>query len=160
MLRNALRCDLVAALFIGPPRPQWRSHSDHTATTQRPHGDTQGLLGCRSRPAGAIQRATVPEFILVQASANPCKTLQSASICFKAPCKKMQYFAIECFEMLHFVSFTPVHLGPSEMETSVKVPLIANRGAQLSLFRSGRLRTDSPAVLIRIDASTQCEINR
>src|ERR1019366_2176932 len=122
MLRNALRCDLVAALFIGPSRPQWRSHSDHTATTHRRHSDhpgiPKGLLGCRSRPAGAIQRATVPEFILVQASANPCKTLQSASICFKAPCKKMQYFAIECFEMLHFASRTPVHLECRLRETT------------------------------------------
>jgi hypothetical protein len=54
-------------------------------------------------------KRTVAAPILLPASANHCKTLQSASICFKAPCKKMQYFAIECFEMLHFVSCTPVH---------------------------------------------------
>src|ERR1019366_10358910 len=85
----------------------------------RPKGDLGGAAG-----AYGMERATVPEFILVQASANPCKTLQSASICFKAPCKKMQYFAIECFEMLHFVSFTPVHLW---MTPPAKIRIAANQ---------------------------------
>src|ERR1035437_5231985 len=102
MLLNALRCDLVAVPFIRPLRPHCRPYS-------APHGGYTGPLGCRSRPVSAIQRAAVTAPTLIQASATPCKTLQSASICFNAPCKKMQYFATECFEMLHFVSFKLVH---------------------------------------------------
>ena len=130
-LRNALRCDLVAAPFIGPPRPQWQPHSDHTATTQ-------GYTGATRVPVKTGQRhpkRTVAALILLPASANHCKTLQSASICFKAPCKKMQYFTIECFKMLHFVSFTPVHrikahtCGTSECGSLLDAELMAQHPA-------------------------------
>src|SRR5450830_53527 len=103
--RNASKCSVLrpASSTIH------RASATTLPTTPRPHGDTPGILWCRSRPVSAIQRATVATPILVQASVNPCKTLQTVSICFKMPCRKLQYFALKCSEMLHFVSFTPVH---------------------------------------------------
>jgi len=49
MLRNARDCDLVAASFIGPPRPQWRLHSDHTGI----HGGHSGAGQDWSAPSEA-----------------------------------------------------------------------------------------------------------
>jgi hypothetical protein len=79
--------------------------TDHTG----PHGDTQGPLGCRSRPVSAIQGATVAAPTLVQASANPCKTLQSASICFNLLQSALPENAIFCNGMLRNVSFCFAH---------------------------------------------------
>ena len=98
MLRNASEC---SALRFGRSTIH-QATATTVATPQRPHGDTQGPRECRSRPVRAIRRANVVAPIALQDSANPCKRLQSASICFETA---MHENAIICTEMLRNVSF-------------------------------------------------------
>ena len=108
MLRNAQHCDLVAAPFIRPPRPQWRPHSDHT-------GDTQGLLGCRSRPVRAIQSSTVTApipFKPLQTPAKRCNLLQFSSKRLARKCNILQSNASKCFILFR------AHLCTSSVRSS------------------------------------------
>jgi hypothetical protein len=120
VLRNASKC---SALRLGSSTIH-QATATTLPTTQRPHEDTQGPPGCRSRPVSAIQSVTVAAPILLPASANACKALQSDSIFFKTPCKKMQYFATECFKMFRFDSFTPVHPACSGRHTRNSCPCV------------------------------------
>src|ERR1035437_305699 len=102
MLRNASKRSAV------PPG----SGTIHRAsrTTYRPHGNTQEPLRCQPTPVRAIVKQPPLPLDLFRSPANPCKTLQSASICFILLCRDLTHFATKCSELFHFVSFTPVHL--------------------------------------------------
>src|SRR5664280_1342028 len=99
MLRNASKRSAV------PPG----SGTIHRAsrTTYRPHGDTQEPLRCQPTPVRAIVKQPPLPLDLFRPPANPCKTLQSASICFILLCRDLTHFATKCSELFHFVSFTP-----------------------------------------------------
>src|SRR5664280_3359608 len=102
MLRNASKRSAV------PPG----SGTIHRAsrTTYRPHGDTQEPLRCQPTPVRAIVKQPPLPPDLFRPPANPCKTLQSASICFILLCRGLTHFATKCSELFHFVSLAPVHL--------------------------------------------------
>src|ERR1035437_2181145 len=111
MLRNASKRSAV------PPG----SGTIHRAsrTTYRPHGDTQEPLRCQPTPVRAIVKQPPLPLDLFRPPANPCKTLQSASICFILLCRDLTHFATKCSELFHFVSFTPVHLRDAAEPLSV-----------------------------------------
>ena len=96
-LQNASKC---SALRLGNCITH-RATPTTMAATQRPHGDTRGPLGCQSRAVRGIHGTTVVAPILPPASANPCKTLQSASNRVKPP---MQINAISCKKVLRNVA--------------------------------------------------------
>ena len=95
-------------MFYAAPCQQYQSSghrdhiTDHIATTR-------GYTETTRVPVKTGQchpRTTVAAPILLQASANPCKTLQSASICFETA---MQENAIFCNRMLRNASFCFAH---------------------------------------------------
>src|ERR1035437_498615 len=110
MLRNALRCDLVTALFIGPPRPQWRSHSDHTATTR-------GYTGATRVPVKTGRCHSKGDCTRIYSRSSFCKPLQNAAIFFNLLQSALQENAIFCNRMLRNASFCFVHTCAPRVQT-------------------------------------------
>ena len=108
-------------MFYAAPCQQYQSSghrdhiTDHIATTR-------GYTETTRVPVKTGQchpRTTVAAPILLQASANPCKTLQSASICFETA---MQENAIFCNRMLRNASFCFAHTCASPPKKWARSP--------------------------------------
>src|SRR5665647_3080512 len=110
--------------------------------TYRPHGDTQEPLRCQPTPVSAIVKQPPLPPDLFRPPANPCKTLQSASICFILLCRGLTHFATKCSELFHFVSLAPVRRASCDGGNSYRAGRNSYRSiaARLVLISAGRLR--------------------